>query len=107
MRDFASATLLLATLSGCATRPTTYPASISPAARAAITDLARTSGVPQEEVTVVSETDATWNDACLGCPGKGEMCAQVITSGSRVVLLARGETHEYHTDRAGSVRRCP
>jgi hypothetical protein len=107
LRDFASAALLLATLGGCATRPTASPASISPATRAAIADFTRTSGVPQEEITVVSETDATWNDGCLGCPRKGEMCAQVITSGSRVVLLARGETHEYHADRSGSVRRCP
>ena len=106
MRDLARAALLLATLCGCATRPMASSAFASPAARAAIADLAKSSGAPEAEITVVSETDATWPDSCLGCAQKGEMCAQVMTPGSRVVLLARGVSYEYHADRGGHVRLC-
>lgn len=79
----------------------------SVAAQAAIQDLARTASVPESEITVVLESEATWPDACLGCAAEGEMCAQVVTPGNRVVLLARGVTYEYHTGREGAVRRCP
>jgi hypothetical protein len=34
------------------------------------------------------------------------MCAQVMTPGSRVVLLARGVSYEYHADRRGHIRLC-
>jgi hypothetical protein len=99
---------LLVMLGGCATRATSAPApdALSPAARAAMTELAKITEAPVSEITIVSETDTTWPDACLGCPGNGEMCAQVMTRGSRVVLLARGVTYEYHADRSGNVRRC-
>lgn len=90
---------------GCQTAPPS--ASGSPATQAAIQDLARTASVPESEITVVSESEATWPNACLGCASEGEMCAQVVTPGSRVVLLARGVTYEYHTGRGGAVRRCP
>jgi hypothetical protein len=98
---------LLLVLGGCASRAATSADSPSPAARAAIAELGKTSGGPTSEITIVSETDRTWPDACLGCPSKGEMCAQVMTPGSRVVLLARGVTYEYHADRSGKVRLCP
>lgn len=78
----------------------------SVATEAAVQDLARTASVPESEITVVSESEATWPDACLGCAAQGEMCAQVVTPGSRVVLLARGVTYEYHTGRAGGARLC-
>ena len=107
MRNLALILVLIATLCACATQPSASPGSASTAARAAIADLAKSEGLPEGEITVVSETSATWPDACLGCARKGEMCAQVITSGSRVLLLARGVTHEYHADRSGHVRPCP
>jgi hypothetical protein len=104
MRRLEIGLLVLAAV-GCQTAP---PLSTrSAAAQAAIQDLARTASVPESEITVVSESEATWPDACLGCAGEREMCAQVVTPGSRVVLLARGVTYEYHTGRAGAVRRCP
>ncbi|HLN80125.1 MAG TPA: hypothetical protein VK392_02935 [Thermoanaerobaculia bacterium] len=106
MKGLPVAIALLVVLGGCATRATSAPDALSPAALAAMTDLAKTTAAPLSEITIVSETDTTWPDACLGCPGKGEMCAQVMTPGSRVVLLARGVTYEYHSDRSGNVRRC-
>lgn len=106
MRNLARVTLLLTVLFGCASRPTASSASASPVARAAIADLANSTGAPEAEITVVSETDATWPDSCLGCAGEGEMCAQVMTPGSRVVLLARGVSYEYHADRRAHVRLC-
>lgn len=107
MRNLALSLLLIVTLCACATRPSASPGSASAAARAAIADLAKSEGLPEAEITVVSETSASWPDACLGCARKGEMCAQVITPGSRVLLLARGVTREYHADRSGHVRPCP
>ena len=106
MKGLSVAVALLIVLGGCATRATSIPATPSPSARAAMADLTGSTGTPVSEITIVSETDATFPDACLGCPGKGEMCAQVMTPGSRVVLLARGLTYEYHTDRSGNVRLC-
>lgn len=103
MTHVSVAVLVLALIS-C---QTALPPTRSAAAQAAIADLAKTTGVPESEITVVSESEATWPDACLGCAGEGEMCAQVVTPGSRVVLLARGVTYEYHTGRGGAVRRCP
>ena len=107
MKAFLLATALIGAFAGCAARSTPPPASASPAARAAVADLAKASGTPEAEITIVSEAEATWPDACLGCAREGEMCAQVVTPGSRVVLLARGATYEYHADRAGRVRLCP
>jgi hypothetical protein len=106
MKGLPLAIALVVVLGGCATQATSAPDALSPASRAAMTDLAKTTGAPVSEITIVSETDQTFPDACLGCPGKGEMCAQVMARGSRVVLLARGVTYEYHADRSGNVRRC-
>lgn len=51
-----------------------------------------------EQVTVVSVDRAEWSDSCLGLPREGEVCAQVITPGYKVVLEAGGERYEYHLD---------
>ncbi|HEX9148424.1 MAG TPA: hypothetical protein VF958_04600, partial [Thermoanaerobaculia bacterium] len=75
MKGLPLAIALVVVLGGCATRATSAPDALSPAARAAMTDLAKTTGAPVSEITIVSETDTTWSDTCLGCPGKGEMCA--------------------------------
>jgi len=96
------AVLVLAGIA-CQTAPTH---TRSGGAQAAVEDLAGRSGAPESEISVVTEQDATFPDACLGCAGPGEMCAQVVTPGSRIVLLARGVTYEYRADRAGRVRLC-
>ncbi len=42
-----------------------------------------------------------WSDASLGCPEPGQVYAQVITPGYRVLLEAAGKEYEVHTDQIG------
>jgi hypothetical protein len=105
MKRLAIAVIVLA-VCRCASRPAAPAASRSRAAQAAIEELAKTTAAPESEITIVLEEERTWPDSCLGCPDPSEMCAQVLTPGSRIVLLARGVTYEYHTSRSGRVRPC-
>jgi hypothetical protein len=61
--------------------------------------------VSVEEIEVVTYEQREWPDACLGLAGEGEMCAQVITPGWRVVLNAQGEQYVFRTDESGEVVR--
>ena len=69
-------------------------------------DLARRLGLAPEVMRVASVEAAEWPDASLGCPQPGEMYAQVVTPGFRIVLEARGERYEYHTDREQATVLC-
>jgi hypothetical protein len=53
--------------------------------------------VPSGEVTVLSIEPVEWSDASLGCARPGQMYAQVMTPGYRVIVSARGATFEVHT----------
>jgi hypothetical protein len=46
-----------------------------------------------------------WPDACLGAPHPGEVCAQMITPGYKVMLAAAGQRYEMHTDATGGTVR--
>lgn len=61
------------------------------------TDLAERLSVPLDQITLVSAEEVTWPDSSLGCPEPGMMYAQVLTSGSRIILTAGGRTYEYHS----------
>jgi hypothetical protein len=77
--------------------PAPDPAKVRAAAiERAKTYLAEALEVPAKELTVESAKETTWADASLGCPEKGRMYAQVVTSGWTVVLKAKGQTHEVH-----------
>ena len=76
-----------------------------PAAAAAQVALATELGVPVGQITIVSVERVEWPDACLGAATEGEMCAQAITPGYRVVLEANGKQYEVHTDKSGQVVR--
>jgi hypothetical protein len=67
--------------------------------------LANELGIDSSAVTVVSSEAVEWPDACLGVTSAGEMCAQVITPGYKIVLSANGNTYTYHTDQTGSTYR--
>lgn len=64
--------------------------------------LASELGVLPEAMTVVSVEAVEWNDACLGVAEAGQMCAQVITPGYRIVVEVGGEQFTYHTDSGGN-----
>jgi hypothetical protein len=60
------------------------------------------------QVSVVSVEMVDWNDASLGCPKPGNMYAQVITPGYRIILEAGGAQYHVHTtlDPKGPLVRC-
>lgn len=72
----------------------------------AISDLAGRLGVAKSEIAVGQIEEMEWPDASLGCPQPGMGYAQVVTPGYRIVLLARGQSYEYHTSQSHAVL-CP
>jgi hypothetical protein len=74
--------------------------------RAASDALAHDVNAPRDSIAGVSQDEMTWKDSCLGCAKTGEMCAQVLTPGYRVVLRVSDATYEYHTDLGGTARLC-
>ena len=73
---------------------------------AAIADLSEQTGVPADEITLVSMEAVDWSDASLGCPQEGFMYAQVITPGYLIILEAQEQQFEYHTDQTTNVVLC-
>lgn len=69
-------------------------------------DLARRALVKPETITVVSATEQQWPDGALGCPKPGQMYAQMIVPGYRVMLQAAGERYAYHSDQRGNFVVC-
>ncbi len=84
---------------------TTVPTPRPSARQLAVADLAAHLGLAADAITVISVEQVDWNDASLGCARPGQMYAQVITPGYRIVLDAGGQTYEYHTG-GGAVIRC-
>jgi hypothetical protein len=72
---------------------------------AAEQELSKELGIPVDEIDYVSFSREDWPDACLGLAEPDEMCAQVITPGWRVVLMAEGAKYVYRTDASGEVVR--
>lgn len=74
-----------------------------PPVQAAIADLAQRLAVPVAQIRVVSVEAVIWPDTSLGYPQPGEVYAQVLTEGYRVILQQATTRYEYHTDRATRV----
>jgi hypothetical protein len=88
------------------TRPTAEEWKNAPAAAlSAAADLAQRLKIDIDTIKLVSVEQIDWPDACMGIQQPGVMCAQVITSGYKVVLEANGQQYEYHTNETGSVVR--
>jgi hypothetical protein len=106
---------LLALLGACASRttepPTPTPEVFNPlppeqrAFEAAREVLAGQLGLDPLAIRLVETTPVDWPDACLGLPVAGESCAQVVTSGFRVVVETGGTSYEFRTNRDGSLVR--
>jgi hypothetical protein len=73
-------------------------------------DLASWKGVSIEDIGAASIEAVEWPDASLGCPKEGEMAAQVITPGYRILLAIGGpasiEQFDYRTDTLGNFVLC-
>lgn len=68
-------------------------------------DLLRRSGIPPTQVNIKQAETVQWPDACLGLAKSGEMCAQLIVSGWRIVLSDGKMTWVYRTDNQGHTIR--
>ena len=84
--------------------PTPQATEVKPPAKAehvvqlARQDLAQKLGLATDAIQLVSVEMVEWSDTSLGCPQPGMMYAQVITPGFRIILAAKDQTYEYHTD---------
>ena len=68
--------------------------------RVAVADAVQRTGASPTEIAVERVEAHEWPDRSLGCPKPGLGYAQVLTLGYIVVLQARGQRFEYHTDQA-------
>lgn len=60
-----------------------------------VADAADRTGVPIEQIEVVSIEERTFNDSSLGCPEPGMFYTQVLTPGLIVLVDASGEELDY------------
>ena len=67
-----------------------------------VKQLATNLGLQESDITVVSNKEVEFADACLGVAMEGVMCAQVVTPGRTIVLEASGVQYEYHISEDGS-----
>jgi len=62
-------------------------------------DLAKRLNIDASDVKQRSVEDSDFPDMSLGAPEDGEMSGQMITSGWRIQLEAKGQTYEYRADK--------
>ncbi len=62
----------------------------------AAADASERTGVPAEDVEIVSFEMVTWPDGALGCPAPGESYTMALVEGYRLVVEADGEELTYH-----------
>lgn len=68
-------------------------------------DLAKRLGIAENEIQESSVEVADFPDMSLGAPLNNEMSGQMIVSGHRIRLSARGKSYEYRADDAGESLR--
>jgi hypothetical protein len=96
-----------ASTAGSAGSSTATPEARREAYAAAVKALSKQVNAPKDSIVGVSQDETTWNDACLGCAGSGEKCAQVLTPGYRVFLRLRPPLRRPRPRRWRSRRRSP
>lgn len=82
--------------------PQDLPQGAGPAEETVIKQLAANLGLEESKISVLSNEEVEFSDACLGVAIEGMLCAQVITPGREIVLEANGVQYEYHTSEDGS-----
>lgn len=70
------------------------------AVQKARSDLARRAGVSESEVETESVTKTDFPDMALGAAVGGEVSAQMISTGWRIILKAGGRRYEYRADKS-------
>ena len=82
--------------------PTVEPEQeLDPVEQAVVKQLAANLGLKQSDISVVSNEQVEFADACLGVAMEGAACAEVVTEGNTIVLEAKGIEYEYHTSADG------
>jgi hypothetical protein len=94
-------------------QPTTLPtpAGVVPPEAQEITELvledaANQLAVPVEEMLIINFDAVEWPNAALGCPEEGEVAAEVVTPGYRIIVTDGVTALQYHTDLEGNYRQC-
>ena len=67
-----------------------------------IKQLAGNLGLKESDISVVSNSEVEFSDACLGVALPEVACAEVVTPGRIIVLEAKGNQYEYHVNADGS-----
>lgn len=78
------------------------PESI-PAVQAARAEIAAALGIAPTQLAIVSAEAVQWSDSCLGVYRPGEVCAEMIVPGYRVIFTYNGRYFEAHTDQNGDL----
>lgn len=77
--------------------PISLPAGLAALAEVAVADLVdRLALDGPDHVEVLAVEEVTWRDRALGCPQPGMQYAQVLTDGTRIVLVHDGVEYAYH-----------
>lgn len=69
-------------------------------------DLARSLGIPVDQVDLVNTQAITWLNSALGCPAPGKTYPQGTVPGYRIDLSANGQEYTYHTNLNGNFVLC-
>lgn len=64
--------------------------------------LSAQTGIDIEEMEIISTEAVEWPNSALGCPEAGQMYADMIVPGYRLLIEAQGETFDVGTDEAVS-----
>ncbi|HVM25976.1 MAG TPA: hypothetical protein VM253_11320 [Candidatus Limnocylindrales bacterium] len=67
---------------------------------------AQETGVPVDEISVVTAESVTWSDGSIGCPEEGMGYTQALVPGYRVVLDVAGEQIHFHAGSDGQFFAC-
>lgn len=86
--------------------PTATPDPQTVALNAAVAHLAALTRLPVSEITIISIEAVDWPNNQLGCPVDGVSGIEVVTPGYRIILAARSQQYDYHTDRNGRLILC-
>ncbi len=70
-------------------------------------DAADRSGLPADQLEVLSFESVTWSDGSLGCPAPGMSYTQALVPGYRVRVRAGTAVLDYHATSRGHFIVCP
>lgn len=83
------------------------PANLNSISEAALADAHRLTGLPSDQLRVVSAEPVTWRDGSLGCPQPGMVYTEALVPGYRIRIQAGAQELDYHASRGGQLVLCP